>query len=212
MGEISKLQKYSNYKPRVVKEMGKTVLYDGINREIEKIKELEIEVDNNLKNNIISAYLDEYCSLKSGDVLKSFVFIKNVYESVFGSIEGFNEFINGKKAYSYSSYSRLRYRLAIFNHFGFLKEVFVNYPELLVSKFFDKVTTLDIYKILLYNNFSSIEEFIKYVESLSFDDRENIHKQEVNQEEVRELDNELMESLTKIRKKNNFIRMMRKKK
>lgn len=212
MGEISKLYKYSNYKPRVAKEMGKTVLYDGINKEIEKIKELVIEVDNNLRNNIVSAYLDEYYSLKSGDVLKSFIFIKYVYESIIGSGEDFNEFINSKKPYSYSSYSRLRYRLAIFNHFGLLKEVFLDYPELLVSKFFDKVTTLDIYKILSNNSFNSIEDFLEYVNNLSVFDKEKIFKQEVNQEEVVLLDRELMENLIKFRKKNNFIRMMMKKK
>lgn len=169
---------------------------------------LDINLGPDMQRGIKSAYDDVSYILKTDDLLNSFTLVKTVYEALFGDTTGFEEFINYKQVLAYASYSRMRYRLAIFNHFGFLKEVFINNTELLIPKFFDKITTFDIYRILSVINFNNLGDFINYVNGLNCNVKDKFHSIKIDEDEMRELDSELMDTLQSLKKKNSFLKLM----
>ena len=182
---------------------------EKIHREVLMVKEqLGINLSRSTVVSIESAFFDTSYNIKISDIKNSLSFIKLVYIALFGDIEGLDDFINSKRIYGYATYSRMRIRLAIFNHFDFLKEAFVSKPELLISKFFNDISTSDIYKVLSTNKFNSLDEFISYVRKLTFVDKEELRKVEVSGEVFKELDDEL-KSLSN---KNAFLKMMNKSK
>jgi len=186
---------------------------EKIHREVLMVKEqLGINLSRSTVVSIESAFFDTSYNIKISDIKNSLSFIKLVYIALFGDIEGLDDFINSKRIYGYATYSRMRIRLAIFNHFGFLKEAFTIKPELLISKFFNDISTSDIYKVLSTNKFNSLDEFISYVNRLTFSEKEELRKTQVSGEVFKELDDELMKELKSLSNKNAFLKMMNKSK
>lgn len=187
------------------------LIYDTVENEVKKVnEEMGINLSRNMIVTLHTVFRDDSFVVKSDDFVKSIGFVKTVYFSLNGDLEGLEDFVNSRKCLAYSSYCRLRVRLAIFSHFGFLKEVFFNKTDLLISKTFDDVTTFDIYRILSNNKFNSLEEFISYVNELSHTDKESLQNIPVSSEDVKILDEELMANLNSLKKKNAFIKMMSK--
>ena len=208
MGEITRLGKKYRYGNHYYTSLASND-YNYVLREIELVeKELSIQISDFMRTNIVSAYQDTSYVLKLNDLKNSMMLIKLVYYAIYGSIEGLDDFINSRKVFAYSSYHRMNIRLAIFNHFNFLEDVFVNKPELLISKFFNSVSTTDIYKILSLNKFNDLDEFITFVKSLTHSEKEEIHSIQINKEVFAEISLEFKGSLKTLKKRNVFLKMM----
>ena len=104
--------------------------------------------------------------IKDKDVSNTLYLVKKIYIALTGTEEGFSEFIDRHPEF-FTSYNSFKIRAAILSHFNLLEEAFLNTPELLSNQHFDKINSIDFYRILYtYKDISSLEEFIQIAVSM----------------------------------------------
>lgn len=210
MGDISKERKFA-IMVNIDKSLGDLLNFRLSNArlEIEKISsELGVNVSNKIRNIIENAYYNDF-SLKLGEIYKVIRFVKEVYISIFGNVDGFEKYLENNSVLLCTNYAQVQFRTAIFNHFGLLKEVFINDAELLTNSY-TMVTTKDFYRILYLRSINTIEEFKEFALRVSPNNLNKMRKScEVNREMMLQFYSELMDDLKSLKRKNKFLYMMR---
>ena len=184
----------------------------AIYEELQRIKsELLLNLDDKLINYIDWAY---YNNLKFnvGEIYNVLKFLKIVYLSIFGTTDGLEDFLSERKELLSSGVNCIRRRLAIFTHFGLLKEVFVENTKYITADF-TLVTTKDIYRMFSLGVINDLEGFYESAKFLSSQELDRLRNAiEVSDDTLVSLVKEMQDSLIRIRKKSVFLHTMSKKK
>ena len=179
------------------------------NEELLKFKAEHPNMTRNFYQFVYSSYASEYSVLDRNEMTNLISFIKFVYVSINGTEEGFEEFIDKNNVLCRSKYGDFRFRLALFNHYGFLDEVIEKGYLMLTREYNNIFTTRALYGAMSKQEFKSIDEIRNYLYNLSITEMEELKREyPLEPQEQMILDEELMETLQKRGKKSKFVHLM----
>lgn len=142
-------------------------------------------------------------------ILDNIDFVDSILNAFGYNDEEKREFIYKNVRIVLGDYKNFRYRLAIFNHFGFLKEVFFEKYRLLNLELdiIHGFNTSNLYSVCMDNQFSNLDEIEEIISRMKQTDLLE-HKKNCpyNEESMRSLDAKLIQDLKRLKFKNDLAR------